>query len=123
MHVAQPGDHLEFDDDLVQEIGGIFANDHVVIKDDDSPLLDDVESALAHLVSKGVLVDLFNEPMTSALATLKVHPMIRSATGSNRRASPSSIRIPFIRLKRPVLAPVPTPDRAQMSNIANVNEP
>jgi hypothetical protein len=42
MQVAQRADHLEFDDDLVldQEVGGIFANNHVVIKDDDSPLLD-----------------------------------------------------------------------------------
>jgi hypothetical protein len=34
MHVAQPADHLEFNADLVlgQEVGGIFANDHVVAK-------------------------------------------------------------------------------------------
>jgi hypothetical protein len=31
MHVAQRADHIEFDDDLVldQEVGGIFADDHV----------------------------------------------------------------------------------------------
>src|SRR5476651_599789 len=121
MPVAQRADHLEFDDDLVldQEVGGLFANDHVVIKDDDSPLLDDAEPALAHLVSKGVLVNLFNEPMTermsSVLATLQAHPMIRSVTGSNNNASPPSICILCIRLKRPVLASVPTPDGAQMS--------
>jgi hypothetical protein len=69
MPVAQRADHLEFDDDLVldQEVGGLFANDHVVIKDDDSPLLDDAEPALAHLVSQGVLVNLFNEPLTERI--------------------------------------------------------
>jgi hypothetical protein len=56
-------------------------------------------------------------------ATLKAHPMIRSVTGSNSRASLPSICIPFIRLNKPVLASVPTPDGAQMSYIANVNEP
>jgi hypothetical protein len=63
MHVAQRCDHLEFDDDLVLD-------DQVVVKDHDSPLLDDPETGLSHLVGKGVLVDLFNEPMApSALAT------------------------------------------------------
>ncbi|MEA2769811.1 MAG: hypothetical protein QOD93_2773, partial [Acetobacteraceae bacterium] len=70
---------------LDQEVGGIFADDHVVIKDADSPLLDD--------------------------------------TGSNSRASPPSICIPLIRLNKPVLASVPTPDGARMSYVANVNEP
>jgi hypothetical protein len=45
-----------------QEVGGIFGNDHVVIKDDDSPLLDDAEPALSHLVGKGVLLNLLNNP-------------------------------------------------------------
>ena len=50
MHVAQRGDDLEFDDDLglYYRIGGIFADDHVVGKDPDSPLLDDAESGLSH---------------------------------------------------------------------------
>jgi hypothetical protein len=66
MHVAQRGDYLEFDDDLVldYQVGGIFADNHVVVKDYDTPLLDDAEPGLSHLVGKGVLVDLFNEPMT-----------------------------------------------------------
>jgi hypothetical protein len=48
--------------------------------------------------------------------------MIRSVTGSNSRASLASICIPFIRLKKPIFASVPTLDGAQMSYIANVNE-
>jgi hypothetical protein len=38
MHIAQRADDLEFDDDLVldQQVGGKFANDNVVAKDDDS---------------------------------------------------------------------------------------
>jgi hypothetical protein len=119
MPVAQRAGHLVFDDDLVldQKAGGIFASDHVVIKDDDTPLPDD--AALAHLVSKSVLVNVFNEPMTERIGTLKAHPMIRSVAGSNGRPSPASICIPFIRLKNPVLASVPRPDGAQMSYIAN----
>jgi hypothetical protein len=38
-------------------------------------------------------------------------------------ASPPSICIPFIRLKKPALASVPTPDVGQMSYITNVDEP
>jgi hypothetical protein len=49
--------------------------------------------------------------------------MIRSVTGPSNNASPPSICIPCIRLKKLVLAPVPTPDVGQMSYIANVNEP
>jgi hypothetical protein len=123
MAATQPAGHLGFDDDLVpdQEAGGIFAYDHVVIKED-SPLLDDADPAPAHLVNHGVLVNLFNEPITERIGNLKAHPMIRSVTGSSNNASPPSICIPFIRLKSPVLASVPTPDGAQMSDIANVNE-
>jgi hypothetical protein len=51
-----------------------LANDHVVIKDDDSPLLDDAEPALAHLVSKGVLVNRFNEPMTERIGNPESAP-------------------------------------------------
>ena len=49
MHVAQRADDLEFDDDTVldQQVGGKFANDNVVVKDDDSPLLDGAEPALS----------------------------------------------------------------------------
>jgi hypothetical protein len=79
MHVAQRGDHLEFDDDPVldQEVGGIFANDHVVT-DDDSSLLDGVE--------------VFNEPTTERIANPE------STTNdplSHRLQQP---RIPFIHL-------------------------
>jgi hypothetical protein len=49
---------------LDQEVGGQFANDHVVVNDHDSPLLHDAEPGLSHLVGEGVLIDLFNEPMT-----------------------------------------------------------
>jgi hypothetical protein len=48
MHIAQPADHLKFNDDLIldQEVGGKFANNHVVIKDDDCPLLNGAEPGL-----------------------------------------------------------------------------
>jgi hypothetical protein len=57
MHVAQRRDHLEFDDDLVldYQVGGIFADDHAVVNDHDSPLPDDAKPRLARLVGKGVL--------------------------------------------------------------------
>jgi hypothetical protein len=48
--------------------------------------------------------------------------MIRSVTGSNNRASLSSICIPLIRLKKPALASVTTPDGARMFYAASVNE-
>jgi hypothetical protein len=46
--------HVEFDDDLVldQQVGGKFANDNVVVKDDDPPLLDGAEPALSHFVGE-----------------------------------------------------------------------
>ena len=45
MHVAQRADDLEFDDDTVldQQVGGKFADDNVVVKDDDPPMLDGAE--------------------------------------------------------------------------------
>ena len=48
MHVAQRFDDFEFDDDLIldHQVGGILANDHVVVKDHDAPLLDDTEPGL-----------------------------------------------------------------------------
>ena len=76
MHIAQRADDLEFDDDLVldQQVGGKFANDNVVVKDDDSPLLDGAEPALSHFVGEGVLVDLFNEPMTERIGNPESAP-------------------------------------------------
>jgi hypothetical protein len=56
MHVTQRANHLGFDDDLVldQEVGGKFANNHLVVKDHDSPLLDGADPALSHRVGKGI---------------------------------------------------------------------
>ena len=101
MHVAQAWDDLEFDDDLIldNQVGGISADDHIVTKDHDSPLLDDPEPGLSHLVGKGVLADPFNEPMTERICDPEAQPMIRPVTGCNNRASPSSICIPLIRLE------------------------
>jgi hypothetical protein len=101
MHVAQRGDYLKFDDDLIldHQVGSIFAGDHVVVKDHDSPLLDDAEPGLSHFVGKGVFVDLFNEPMTERIGDPERTSDDRPVTGCNNRASPSSICIPLIRLK------------------------
>ena len=53
---------------MVPEVGGLFAYNNVIVaKDHDSPLLDDAEPRLSHLVGQGVLVDLFNEPMTEPI--------------------------------------------------------
>jgi hypothetical protein len=48
MHLAQCAGHLEFDDDLVidYQVGGLFADSHVVVKDHDSPSLHDAEPGL-----------------------------------------------------------------------------
>jgi hypothetical protein len=56
MHVTQRAGHLGFDDDQIldYQADGIFANDYVVVKDHDSPLLDDAEPGLPHLVGKGI---------------------------------------------------------------------
>jgi hypothetical protein len=69
MRIAQGADHLEFNDDPVldQEVGGLFTNDHVVVKDNDSAMLDGAEPALAQLIGKRILVNLFNEPMTERI--------------------------------------------------------
>jgi hypothetical protein len=125
MHVAQRADHLELDDDLILDyhVGGIFADNHVVVKDHDSPLLYDADPALSHSVGKSISETFSTNPWPGALATLKAHPMIRSVTGCNNRASPPSICIPLIRLEKPALASVPTPDQARMSYTASVNEP
>jgi hypothetical protein len=69
VQVAQPSNHLKFNDNLVldQKIGGLFANDHVVVKDDDTPLLNDTQPAFSHLVGQGILIDLFNKPGTQCI--------------------------------------------------------
>ena len=76
MHIAQRADDLEFDDYLVldQQVGGKFANHNVVVKDDDPPLLDGAEPALSHFVGEGVLVHLFNEPMTERIGNPESTP-------------------------------------------------
>jgi hypothetical protein len=125
MLVAQAADHLAFNDDLVlaQEVGGIFANDYVIAKDDDSLLLDGAEAGLPHLVGKGIFGKLFNEPKTERIGSLKGTPNDPLGHRQQYRASPASICIPLIRLKKPALATVPTPDRAGMSYPASANEP
>jgi hypothetical protein len=112
MHVAQRADHLEFEDDLVldQEVGGKFANDNVVVEDTDSALLDGAEPALSDLVGKGVVVDLFNEPMTERIGDPESASDDPLGDRSNNRASPSSICIPSIRLRKPALTSVWTHD-------------
>ena len=53
---------------MVLEVRGLFADNNVVVANDHgSPLLDDAEPGLSHLVGQGVLVDLFNEPMTERI--------------------------------------------------------
>jgi hypothetical protein len=79
----------------------------IVLKDQNFSLLDDAEPGLSHRVGKGAPVDFATNPRPSALATLKAQKMIRPVTGSNNRASPSSICIPLIRLERPALASAP----------------
>jgi hypothetical protein len=108
-YVAQRSDHLEFDDDPVldDQVGGLFADNHVVVKDQDSPLLDDGGPGLSHLMDEGISETFSTNPRPGALATLNAQKMIGPVIGSNNRASPSSMCIPLIRLKRPVLASVP----------------
>jgi hypothetical protein len=120
MHVAQRADHLEFDDDLVldQQVGRRFPDDHVVVRDDNSPLRDGAEPALSHLAGRGISESFSTIPRPSALAVLKAHPLIRSVTGANNRASPSSTFIPLIRLKKRALASAQAPSGAQMSYAA-----
>jgi hypothetical protein len=65
----------------------------------DSPLLVGAKPALAHLVSKGVLVDLFNEPMTERIGNPESAPNDPFGHRLEQpRASRSSTRIPFIPL-------------------------
>jgi hypothetical protein len=92
MHTGQCADHLEFDDDLIldQQFSDIFANDHVVMKYADSPLLDNAEPALSHLMGKGILTGFLNEPMTQRIGTLESTP---NDPLGHRRQRP---RIPFI---------------------------
>jgi hypothetical protein len=80
---------------LHQQAGDKFANDHAVLKDDDASLLDSIDSAFSHFVSKGISEIFSTNPGPSALATLKAHPMIRPVGGCNNRASPSSPLIPL----------------------------
>jgi hypothetical protein len=83
---------------------------HVVAKDRDSPLVRDTGPGLSPLMRKGILVNLVNEPTTERIGNPKPYPMIRSVTGAHNRASPVSICIPLIRLKKPALASIPTPE-------------
>nr|WP_254073051.1 hypothetical protein [Acidisphaera sp. S103] len=94
MRVAQRADELEFDDELIldYEVGGIFADKHVVVKDYDSPLLQNAESGLSHLMRKGFLVDLFNESVTERISNPKSSP--NDPFGDRLPQS----RIPFIHL-------------------------
>ncbi len=66
MHVAQSFNRREFDDDLVQEVGCIAANPRATVNDD--PRCWTVPSPHFRIsLRKGVLVDLFNEPMTGCI--------------------------------------------------------
>jgi hypothetical protein len=93
MHVAQCGDHLEFDIDL------IF----------------DEEPALSHLVRQRILIDLFDEPMARPLATLKANPDDPLGYRLRQQRIPFIAYIPLIRLKKPGLAPPPTSNRARLT--------
>jgi hypothetical protein len=101
MLVAQPAGHLEFDDDLVlaQEVGGLFANVYVIVKDGDSLLLDGAEPGLPHLVGNGIFGKLFNEPMTERVGSPKSTPNDPLGHRQQQRASPASICIPLISLR------------------------
>jgi hypothetical protein len=94
LEVAQRPDPLEFDDDLIldQEVGDKFANNHVLLKDHDSPLLHDTEPAFPHHVRKSVPIDRFNEPMTKRIGNPKSTP---NDPFGHRLQRP---RIPFIHL-------------------------
>ena len=77
MHVAQRADDLEFDDDMVldQQVGGKFADDNVVVKDNDFPLLDGAEPGTFAFRGRGrSLVHLFNEPMTERIGNPESTP-------------------------------------------------
>jgi hypothetical protein len=96
---------------LDQQAGGIFANDHAIAKDDGTPLLNpNFRISWARALSEAFSTN----PCPGELATLNAHEMTRWGAGPNNRASPTSLPIPLIRLKKPALAFVPTPDAAQM---------
>jgi hypothetical protein len=76
MHIAECSDHLEFDDDLVldYQVGGEFANDHVIVKDDNPPLLGGAEPGLSRLVGKDIPIDHFSEPAAERIANPESTP-------------------------------------------------
>jgi hypothetical protein len=96
---------------LDQQAGGIFANDHAIAKDDGTPLLNpNFRISWARALSEAFSTN----PCPGKLATLNAHEMARWGAGPNNRASPTSLLIPLIRLKKPSLPTVPAPDGAQM---------
>src|SRR5450432_4099216 len=86
-------------------------------------LLDDAEPALTHFVSTGVLVNLFNEPMTERIGNPESAPNDPHGHRLQQQRIPSIHLHPIHPPYKPVLASVPTPDGARMSHAANVNEP
>lgn len=76
MRVAQRTDHFEFEDDpiLGYEVGGIFADNHVVVKDHHSTLLHVAEPGLSYLMRQGILLDLLNGLVTERIGNLKSTP-------------------------------------------------
>lgn len=111
MHVAQRVDHFEFDGDVVldNQVGGIVADDCVIVEGHDALLLDAATPSSDFRISwaGGVLVGLFHESATERIGNPK---STCEATGRNNRASPLSLSIPLIRLKKPAVASVTTPD-------------
>ena len=109
MHVAQRVDHFEFDGDVVldNQVGGIVADDCVIVEGHDALLLRDAELGFSYLVGRGALIGFFHESATERIGNPK---STCEATGRNNRASPLSLSIPLIRLKKPAVASVTTPD-------------
>jgi hypothetical protein len=85
MPIAQRSDHLAFDDDQVLD-------NHGGEKNHASPLLDDAEPGLSHLVANGVPVDICNEPMVWRIGNPE------STEGAPPGHRPDQPRIPFIHL-------------------------
>jgi hypothetical protein len=113
MQVAQRSERLEFDDDL-----GIFANDHIIVKYDNPPLLDDSEPRLSHLVGNGIPIDHFNEPKAERIGNPESTPndlLGSPAPTAENPLHPSASRLSGL---KPALASVPTPDGARMSYAA-----